>query len=275
MRDRVNGTIFKKVLRMFSMGCSEAAAILRRPLSAVHGNADLFRFGVLPMNRLKRMLVENVAWASETADSNLEFFPRLTEGQSPTVLWIGCSDSRVPAETVTNANPGDLFTHRNIANLFCSTDDNVMSVLEYSVCVLEVHDVVVCGHYGCGGVRASLLPLSPGVPYVNRRIAPLCALAHIHRRELDCVPKGEERVNRLAELSVLEQVRALRETPLVRDADRSPRVHGWIFGLHDGRIKVLASGDPDESPVAEGVESIPVQEPVQERVLETVRRQRS
>ena len=199
------------------------------------------------MNHPKRMLVENVAWARETADSDPQFFSGLTQGQNPKVLWIGCSDSRVPAETVTHANPGDLFVHRNIANLFSSSDDNVMSILEYAVCVLKVDDVIVCGHYGCGGVRASLLLPSPDLPHVTRRIAPLCALASRHRRELDGLPEGESRVNRLAELNVLEQVRELRRTPIVCDAESAPRVHGWIFGLHNGLIKVLASGFTGES----------------------------
>lgn len=194
------------------------------------------------MNRPKRMLVENIAWATETADGDPEFFDRLSQGQSPKVLWIGCSDSRVPAETITNANPGDLFVHRNIANLFCSSDDNIMSVLEYAVRVLKVDDVIVCGHVGCGGVRASLLPMSPDLPHVNRRIAPLSALAQSYRSELDDIPEGDERINRLAELSVLEQVRALRETQIITQAEQAPRVHGWIFGLHDGCIKVLDSG---------------------------------
>jgi carbonic anhydrase len=191
------------------------------------------------------MLLENIAWAREAAHADAQFFPRLAQGQSPKVLWIGCSDSRVPAETVTNANPGDLFVHRNIANLFSPSDDNTMSVLEYAVRVLKVDHVIVCGHYGCGGVRASLLPLSSDLPHVNRRIAPLCALGDRHREELDTFGELDARANRLAELNVLEQVRLLRGTAIVRDRDEPPLVHGWIFGLHDGHIKVLASGYDD------------------------------
>jgi carbonic anhydrase len=199
------------------------------------------------MNRPKRMLVENVGWAAETAASDPDFFETLAQGQSPTVLWLGCSDSRVPAETITHSNPGDLFVHRNIANLFSPDDDNTMSVLEYAVNVLKVDDVIVCGHYGCGGVRASLLPLSDALPHVNRRIAPLCALARSHGSELDALGTMDSRIDRLAELSVLEQVSALRDTSIVRDAERPPRVHGWIFGLRDGRIKVLSSGEPADA----------------------------
>ncbi|MDN7181678.1 carbonic anhydrase [Caballeronia sp. SEWSISQ10-4 2] len=199
------------------------------------------------MNRPKRMLVENVGWAAETAASDPDFFATLAQGQSPTVLWIGCSDSRVPAETITHSKPGDLFVHRNIANLFSPTDDNMMSVLEYAVSVLKVDDVIVCGHYGCGGVRASLLPMSDALPHVNRRIAPLCTLARAHGGELDAIGTMDSRIDRLAELSVLEQARALRDTSIVRDAQRPPRVHGWIFGLRDGRIKVLSSGDPADA----------------------------
>jgi carbonic anhydrase len=194
------------------------------------------------MNGPKRMLLENIAWARETAHADAKFFPRLAQGQSPKVLWIGCSDSRVPAETVTNANPGDLFVHRNIANLFSPSDDNTMSVLEYAVRVLKVDHVIVCGHHGCGGVRASLLPQTSDLPHVNRRIAPLCALGERHRRELDAFPEFDARANRLAELNVLEQVRLLRRHAIVCERDAPPLVHGWIFGLHDGLINVLASG---------------------------------
>jgi carbonic anhydrase len=194
------------------------------------------------MNRPKRMLVANVAWAHETATRDPEFFNQLARGQKPHVLWIGCSDSRVPAETITDCVPGDLFVHRNIANLFHPDDDNSVSVLEYAVKVLKVGHVIVCGHYGCGGVRASLLPLDPALPHVNRRIAPLCALAGTHRGELQKYADGQARVDRLAELSVLEQVRQLRTHPIVCDGAPAPLVHGWIFALDDGRIKVLTSG---------------------------------
>jgi carbonic anhydrase len=195
------------------------------------------------MNRTKRMLLENIAWAAESAQSDPAFFDGLALGQSPKALWIGCSDSRVPAEIVTNCSPGDLFVHRNIANLFSSTDDNVMSVLEYAVQVLKVQDIIVCGHYGCGGVKAALLPIPSDLPHVARRIAPLCALANAHSAELDQCATGDEQANRLAELNVMAQVRAIRATSIVRNAAHSPSVHGWIFGLHDGRIKVLMAGD--------------------------------
>ncbi|MHA6844796.1 carbonic anhydrase [Ralstonia syzygii] len=211
------------------------------------------------MYRPKRMLVGNVAWAHEIAERDPRFFSSLAQGQKPQVLWIGCADSRVPAETITHSNPGDLFVHRNIANLVCPADDNTMSVLEYAVRILKVGHIIVCGHDGCSGVRASLLPQSNALPHVNRRIAPLCALAGRHRAELDAVPDMDDRVNRLAELNVLEQVRWLRESPIVREAEPAPRVHGWIFGLADGRIRVLASGDPGAAPPVHGDIFVPAE----------------
>jgi carbonic anhydrase len=194
------------------------------------------------MNSPKRMLIENLAWAHERAQNDPAFFAQLARGQSPKVLWIGCSDSRVPVEIITNSHPGDIFVHRNIANLFCTSDDNASSVLEYAVNVLKVPDIIVCGHYGCGGVKAALFPVSEELTHVRRRIAPLCALARRRHAELDTFAPGDDRINRLAELNVLEQVRTLRATPIVRDAQHRPSVHGWIFGLHDGRVRVLANG---------------------------------
>ncbi|AOK24043.1 carbonic anhydrase [Burkholderia ubonensis] len=193
------------------------------------------------MNRPKSMLVANIAWARETRERTPGFFDALARGQNPRVLWIGCSDSRVPAETITHSAPGDLFVHRNIANLFHPDDDNSASVLEYAVRVLDVDHVIVCGHYGCGGVRASLLPPPTDLPHVSRRIAPLCALARRHHDTLAGLDPAAA-ADHLAELNVLEQVRLLRASPIVRDREPPPLVHGWIFSLADGRLKELDSG---------------------------------
>ncbi|WP_175950841.1 carbonic anhydrase [Burkholderia sp. BCC0405] len=193
------------------------------------------------MNHPKSMLAANIAWARETRERTAGFFDALARGQNPRVLWIGCSDSRVPAEAITHSAPGDLFVHRNIANLFHPDDDNSASVLEYAVRVLEVDHVIVCGHYGCGGVRASLLPPPSDLPHVVRRIAPLCALARRHRDVLAGLDDTAA-ADRLSELNVLEQVRQLRASPIVRNRERPPLVHGWIFSLADGRLKELDSG---------------------------------
>jgi carbonic anhydrase len=208
------------------------------------------------MNTPKQMMVHNVAWAAEMIHLDPAFFDRLGQGQRPRALWIGCSDSRVPAETITQSEPGTLFVHRNIANLFAADDDNVMSVLEYGIHVLQVEHVIVCGHYGCGGVLAALTPPVAGLVHVARRIAPLRSLACRHSAELDALPSRERRVDRLAELNVLEQVRALRLTEIVRSVARPPRVQGWIFDLRDGRIQVLDTGEATASQLA------PVESPV-------------
>ncbi|GAB7539510.1 carbonic anhydrase [Burkholderia sp. 22PA0106] len=206
------------------------------------------------MNHAKSLLAANVAWARETAERVPGFFDALSQGQNPRVLWLGCSDSRVPAESITHSAPGELFVHRNIANLFHPDDDNSVSVLEYAVRVLKVDHVIVCGHYGCGGVRASLLPPPADLPHVARRIAPLCALAARHRSSLDALP-ADTAANRLAELNVLEQVQRLREHPIVRDSTSAPLVHGWIFSLSDGLLNVLSSGyEPSDTTSAQAIE---------------------
>jgi carbonic anhydrase len=203
----------------------------------------------MPMSLPKRMLVENVAWSRETSARDTGFFTRLTKGQQPPVLWIGCADSRVPAETITNSQPGDLFVHRNIANLVSADDGNMSSVLEYAIHVLEVKHVIICGHHCCGGVRAALSPPAKGVPHVNRRIAPLRELAQRAARELDMIEDFDARADRLAELNVIEQVRALRDAPTIRNAAHKPQVHGWIFGMRDGLLTPLA--DTEAAPPLE------------------------
>jgi carbonic anhydrase len=193
------------------------------------------------MDFAEQMLSRNRVWAHEMARRDPALFGRMRQGQRPAILWIGCSDSRVPAEIVTGAAPGDLFVHRNVANLFLPHDDNSMSVLEYAVRVLEVGDIVVCGHYGCGGVRAALEGTTGGMPHVERRIGALRELVRREREVLTAIPGIEERANWLAELNAVEQARMLNEIPLVRDAVSRPRVHAWIFDIRSGLIRRLAS----------------------------------
>ncbi|WP_310633880.1 carbonic anhydrase [Paraburkholderia sp.] len=188
------------------------------------------------MNHPKRFLLANLAWSSEVAAREPEFFTQLAQGQRPRALWIGCSDSRVPAERIVNAQPGELFVHRNIANLFTADDANASSVVEYAVHALEVEHIIVCGHHHCGGVRAALSAPSDALPNVNRRIAGLRELAARHRAELDAIDDLDARVDRLAELNVIEQVQRLEASPIVRAAQRPPQIHGWVFGLREGRL---------------------------------------
>lgn len=191
------------------------------------------------MNHLKRMLLSNVAWSEEAVNREPGFFDELCCGQQPRVLWIGCSDSRVPAERITNSQPGELFVHRNIANLFTSDDGNASSVIEYAVHALHVEHIVICGHHCCGGVRAALSPPSDALPMVNRRIGGIRELAARHKSALEAIGDFDTRVDHLAELSVVEQVNKLRASPLVTQADHPPQVHGWIFGMRKGRLHVL------------------------------------
>lgn len=196
------------------------------------------------------MLSRNIAWARETARRDPDLFGRMGQGQRPATLWIGCADSRVPAEIVTGAAPGELFVHRNVANLLLPHDDNSMSVLEYAVRVLEVSNIVVCGHYGCGGVRAALEGVGDGMPHVERRVSALRELARRERATLEAIPSIDERANRLAELNAIEQARTLSGMPLVRDATPRPRVHAWIFDIRSGLIRKLASSGDMQSGVS-------------------------
>ncbi|WP_116138921.1 carbonic anhydrase [Trinickia diaoshuihuensis] len=204
------------------------------------------------MNHAKRLLLANRAWSQEVTARDPGFFERLAQGQQPRVLWIGCSDSRVPAERITNAQPGELFVHRNIANLYTSDDGNTSSVVEYAVHALGVQHIVICGHHHCGGVRAALSAPSGALPAVNRRIAGLRQLAHRHGDTLSAIGDFDARVDRLVELNVIEQVRLLRESPIVRSAALKPMVHGWVFGLREGLLTSLTDPEdmPDPAPAA-------------------------
>lgn len=187
------------------------------------------------MNSTEKILLENKAWAKEKVQDDPHFFERLEKIQRPDFLWIGCSDSRVPANEITNTDPGEMFVHRNIANMVVHTDLNLLSVLQYSVEVLEVKHIIVCGHYGCGGVKAALNRQSLGM--INKWLRNIKDVYRDYREEIDALPTEEARTNRLVELNVKEQVINLAQTSIVQKAwkyGNRPHIHGWVYDLHDG-----------------------------------------
>lgn len=197
------------------------------------------------MEAWKRMLLENKAWAQGKTEASPGFFRDLAEGQRPAFLWIGCSDSRVPAEDITGASPGELFVHRNIANLVVHTDLNLLSVLHYAVEHLEVEHVIVCGHYGCGGVKAAMNHHSYGL--LNKWLRQIKETYQSHRDELALYADPVRRADRLVELNVMAQVHNLVKTGIIQEAWRSrksPVIHGWVYGLEDGRLKDLLRVEP-------------------------------
>lgn len=196
------------------------------------------------MESYKRLLLANQAWAKEKAALQPGIFDTLARGQNPDFLWIGCSDSRVPAEEITGVQPGDIFVHRNIANLFVAGDINASSVVEYAVDYLKVKHIIVCGHYGCGGVRAALSNESFGG--IDNWLIGLRATSSRHHDELDRLP-GEQKVNRLVELSVKEQIGNLAKSEIIQRAwgsRQAPLLHGWVFGLGDGMLRPLTMAGP-------------------------------
>lgn len=190
------------------------------------------------MTSYEKLLLENKAWAKEKTADDPEFFSRLEHLQTPEFLWIGCSDSRVPANEITGTQPGEIFVHRNIANLVINTDVNMLSVLDYAVDVLKVKHVIVCGHYGCGGIKAALTN-NDYKQVLNMWLRNIKDIYRLHRQEMESVPEGDERVNKLIELSVKEQVINLAKTSIVQKAwkeEQRPHLHGWVYSLSDGII---------------------------------------
>ena len=188
----------------------------------------------------QRLLEGNRRFVARQLEQDPEFFKRLAKGQGPKTLWIGCSDSRVPANEITDTLPGEIFVHRNVANLVVHTDLNLMSVLEYAVHVLKVEDIIVCGHYGCGGVAAALNRRSYGL--LNKWLRNIKDVYRIHRESLRAYINPKEVENRMVELNVVEQVYNLSKTTIVQKAwhDRGgPVVHGWVYDVADGLIKDL------------------------------------
>ncbi|MEO5999322.1 MAG: carbonate dehydratase [Chitinophagaceae bacterium] len=189
------------------------------------------------MTTFEKLLLENKAWASEMLENDPGFFKRLSNLQEPEFLWIGCSDSRVPANQITGTQPGEIFVHRNIANLVVNTDMNMLSVLQYAVEVLKVKHVIVCGHYGCGGVKAAMNQHHYGI--INHWLKNIKDVYRFHREEVDVFPTDEEKLNKLIELNVKEQVFNLSKTSIIQSAwkyDKRPHLHGWVYGLKDGII---------------------------------------
>lgn len=188
----------------------------------------------------KKLIDNNKNWVESKISQDPEFFSRLANGQSPPILWIGCADSRVPANEIIGAQPGEVFVHRNIANMVVHSDMNMLSVLDYAVNALKVTHVIVCGHYGCGGVKAAMGNQSHGL--VDNWIRHIKDTYRFHKSELDAIGNEDERLNRFIELNVQEQVYDLAKTSIVQNAWKSGQeleLHGWVYGVGSGLVKDL------------------------------------
>lgn len=191
------------------------------------------------MKTYESLLQENKSWAADMLKTDPEFFKKLSGLQTPEYLWIGCSDSRVPANQITGTLPGEIFVHRNVANLVVNTDVNVLSVLDYAVNHLKVKHVIVCGHYGCGGIKAAITK-NDFKPVLNMWLRNIKDVYRIHRSELDLIFDDDKKTDRLVELNVMEQVFNLAKTSIIQRAwkeEQRPDLHGWVYGLKDGLIK--------------------------------------
>lgn len=188
----------------------------------------------------EQLFENNKKWVAENVAKNAEFLEKLSSDQTPEYLYIGCSDSRVPANDIMGLEPGEVFVHRNVANLVVSIDLNVMSVINYAVRNLKVKHVIVCGHYNCGGVRAAMLPTDMGI--LNPWLRNIRDVYRLHEEELDAIPDEHAKYNRLVELNVVEQCLNVLKTAAVQEEfieSGFPRVHGWVFDLKTGLLKDL------------------------------------
>ena len=191
------------------------------------------------MKDLKRLLDQNKAWAESIKKSDPEFFQTLSKQQSPTFLWIGCSDSRVPATQLVGTMPGEMFVHRNVANVVVHTDFNCLSVMQYAVDVLKVSHIIVCGHHGCGGVKAAMQNAQLGL--IDNWLRHVQDVVQKHEDVLSTLDE-DKRLDRLCELNVIEQVLSVGRTTIVQSAWQRGQelvVHGWIYGLEDGLLRDL------------------------------------
>ena len=189
------------------------------------------------METYHKLLQKNKLWAAAQLQEDPEYFDRLTELQTPEILWIGCSDSRVPADRITGTQPGEIFVHRNISNLVIHTDLNMLSVLQFAVEILKVKHIIVCGHHNCGGVSAAMSHKSYGL--MDQWIWHIKNVYRIHRDEIDALETDAEKHQLLTELNVKEQVVNLAKTSIIQKAwsqDHFPHLHGWVYDLRDGII---------------------------------------
>jgi carbonic anhydrase len=205
------------------------------------------------MRNLPELFRNNRKWAQRIANSDPAFFKKLAKQQSPQYLWIGCSDSRVPANDIVGLLPGELFVHRNIGNVVVHTDLNCLSVMQFAVDVLKIRHIIVCGHYGCSGVQAALMKQRHGL--VDNWLRHIQDVQEQHAVRLDALPDPDVRANRLCELNVIEQVSNVCRTSLVEDAwsrGQPVAVHGWIYGIQDGLLRDLdtTATSPDEAAIA-------------------------
>ncbi len=190
------------------------------------------------MEQYLKLLQNNREWADAEKTRDPQFFERLSHIQTPEFLWIGCSDSRVPADRITGTQPGEIFVHRNVANLVVNTDVNLLAVLDFAVTVLKVKHVIVCGHYGCGGITAAA-SRHDHKPVLNMWLRNIKDVYRLHQEELDEIENEEQRINRLVELNVKEQVYNLAKSTIIQRAwkkEERPHLHGWVYSLRDGII---------------------------------------
>lgn len=192
------------------------------------------------MHSIDKLLLENKAWVYETLMDDPEYFEKLAYNQEPEFLWIGCSDSRVPANKITGTHPGELFVHRNIANVVMANDINVLSVIEYAVTYLKVKHIIVCGHYGCGGVKAAMTDKSFGI--LDEWLVNIKDVYNANRAEIDAVADMEARANMLVEYNVKQQVINISKTATIQkawDNNNLPQIHGWVYSLKDGLLQQI------------------------------------
>lgn len=198
------------------------------------------------MESFRKLLLENKAWAQSKLDADQDYFTKMAKDQSPEYLWIGCSDSRVPPSEITNTDPGEMFVHRNIANLVVHTDMNFLSVLQFAVENLKVKHIIVCGHYNCGGVKAALSNQSLGL--INNWVRNIKDTYFNYKLDVDSLKDETARVNRLVELNVIDQVKNLAHTSIIQRAwfeRKLPCIHGWVYDLNTGLLKQLIMMDYD------------------------------